>query len=137
MELLLNLTWLLLALPAYWLWRSSKSAGTGRRLTTLQCLLSLACVLVILFPVISATDDLCVMRAEIEESPSTKRSIGQKSTERSSPGKWLSQPSLALSSSSFVAFDVAWHLAPTSAPCLPSAPAVASTGRAPPQLSLA
>ena len=136
MELLLNLAWLLLALPAYWLWRSSRNA-TGRRLTALQCLLSLACVLVILFPVISATDDLCVMRTEIEESPSTKRSIGQKSAERILPGKWLGQASLALSSTSFVPSDAAWHLTPSSAPSLPAAPAVARTGRAPPHFFLA
>lgn len=137
MELLLNLAWLLLALPAYWLWRSSRGAAAGRRLTTLQSVFSLACALVILFPVISATDDLCVMRAEIEESPSTKRSICQKSTERISPGKWLGQPLLAMASSSFVPADDAWHLPPTSARSLTSAPAVARTGRAPPQLPLA
>ena len=137
MELLLNLTWLLLALPAYWLWLSSRGAAAGRRLTALQCLFSLACALVILFPVISATDDLCVMRAEIEESPATKRSICQKSTERTSPGKWLGQPLLAMSSSSFVPADYAWHLPPSSARSVPSAPAVARTGRAPPQLPLA
>ena len=49
MELLLNLAWLLLALPAYWLWRERSSARVGRR--SLQCLLSLGCMLVILFPV--------------------------------------------------------------------------------------
>lgn len=137
MELLLNLTWLLLAMPAYWLWRSSKGAAEGRRLTALQCLFSLACALVILFPVISATDDLCVMRAEIEESPSTKRSICHKSTQRICPGKWLGQPSLALSSSFSVPADDAWHLPPTSARALTSAPAIERTGRAPPPLPLA
>jgi len=75
MELLLNVAWLLLALPAYWLWRGSRTAFEKRNFTELQALLALGCVLVILFPVISATDDLLAMRAEVEESPVTKRGI--------------------------------------------------------------
>lgn len=72
MELLLNLTWLLLVLPGYWLWRR----GVQSRLaTSQQCLLALGCVFVLLFPVISATDDLHAMRAEMEESSPGKRAV--------------------------------------------------------------
>jgi len=72
MELLLNLVWLLLAVPGYWLWRRSvHSHRAGSR----QCLLALGCALVLLFPVISATDDLHAMRAEMEESSSSKRTV--------------------------------------------------------------
>jgi hypothetical protein len=67
MELLLNLAWLLLALPAFWLWRDARSVRAGRGFTPLQCLLALGCILVILFPVVSATDDLRAMSTEIEE----------------------------------------------------------------------
>lgn len=137
MELLLNLAWLLLALPAFWLWRGSTRAAAGRRLTALQCVLSLACVLVVLFPVISATDDLRAMRAEMEESASTKRSIGQKSAEKASPGKWHNQPSLVSNSNSFIPTDEAWHFVATSPFGFFSAPAVARTGRAPPRSPLA
>lgn len=137
MELLLNLAWLLLALPAFWLWRASRGAAAGRRLTTLQCLLSLGCVLVVLFPVISATDDLRAMRAEMEESPSTKRHVCQKSAEKASPGKWQGQPSLASCSNCFVPTEDAWHFVVRTGFSLPSAPAVARTGRSPPQSSLA
>ena len=80
MELLLNLAWLLLALPAYWLWRSAKR----RSLSSRQCLLALVCVLTLLFPVISATDDLHAMRAEMEESGTGKRSVRQAGGEKSS-----------------------------------------------------
>ena len=73
MELLLNLAWLLLALPAFWLWRRSTAASVGRKFTALQCVLALGCMLVILFPVVSATDDLRAMRNETEESPISKR----------------------------------------------------------------
>jgi len=83
MELLLNLAWLLLALPAYWLWRG---AGTrrARRVSSLQCLLALGCVLVLLFPVISASDDLHAMRAEMEESSISKRTVRQAASDKSS-----------------------------------------------------
>jgi hypothetical protein len=82
MELLLNLVWVLLALPAYWLWRRSGDSerGPGK----LQCLLALGCVLVLLFPVISATDDLHAMRAEMEESASSKRAVRQAGSEKGS-----------------------------------------------------
>jgi hypothetical protein len=79
MELLLNLAWLLLALPAYWLWRRS-----ARRFSPLQCLLALGCVLVLLFPVISASDDLHVMRAEMEDSSISKRAVRQSGSDRNS-----------------------------------------------------
>ncbi len=85
MELLLNLAWLLLALPAYRLWR----AADQRKFSSRQCLLALACILVLLFPVISATDDLHAMRAEMEESSPGKRSILQAGTERTSG--WVSR----------------------------------------------
>jgi hypothetical protein len=61
MELLLNLAWVLLALPGYWLWRTAE-ARQGRTISSLQCVLALACVLVLLFPVISASDDLHAIR---------------------------------------------------------------------------
>src|ERR1700719_3781828 len=76
MELLLNLAWLLLALPAYWLWQRAAGARLGRRFSPLQGLLALGCVLVLLFPVISASDDLHAMRAEMEDSSSnSKRTV--------------------------------------------------------------
>jgi len=65
MELLLNLAWLLLAVPACWLWRVSRREGARCNFSASQCLLVLGCVLVILFPVVSATDDMCAMRAEM------------------------------------------------------------------------
>jgi hypothetical protein len=83
MELLLNLTWLLLALPAYWLWRRGATARR-RRFSSLECLLALGCALVLLFPVISATDDLHVMRAEMEDSAASKRAVRQAGSDKSS-----------------------------------------------------
>jgi hypothetical protein len=84
MELFLNLAWVLLALPAYWLWRRDAGARLGRRVSSWQCSLALGCALVLLFPVISASDDLHVMRAEMEDSSISKRTVRQASSDRSS-----------------------------------------------------
>src|ERR1039458_3184769 len=77
MELLLNLLWLLLALPAYWLWRRS-----AHKFSSLQCLLALGCTLVLLFPVISASDDLHAMQAEMEDSSTSKRTVRQAGSDK-------------------------------------------------------
>jgi hypothetical protein len=87
MELLLNLLWLMLALPALWMWRQSSAQGTPFRLAErLRPLVLLACVLVLLFPVVSATDDLHAMRPEMEESNPSRRVVKQVSIDKSSSG---------------------------------------------------
>jgi hypothetical protein len=82
MEILLNLAWMLLALPAYWLWRGGMASRARRGAGSLQVLLALACVLVLLFPVISASDDLHAMRAEMEDSSISKRAVRQANSGR-------------------------------------------------------
>jgi hypothetical protein len=84
MELLLNLVWVLLVLPAYWLWRRDAGVRQKRKFSSLQVLLALGCVLVLLFPVISATDDVHAMRAEMEDSPISKRTVRQAGGEKNS-----------------------------------------------------
>lgn len=133
MELLLNLAWVLLALPAYWLWLRNAEAQRGRRLTPLQCLLALACVLVLLFPVISASDDLHAMRAEMEDS-ATKRAVRQAAAERSfaSAHRWQGPPAIVPSA--------AWRFVPQIADFKVSTvrlsplarPGIFHAGRAPP-----
>jgi len=89
MELFLNLCWLSLLAPAYWIWRqrpSSISLQDRRKrpaARTLVFLCALGCVFVLLFPVISASDDLHAIRAEMEESSPGKRSVCQAAGERS------------------------------------------------------
>lgn len=68
MELLLNLLWLLLALPAVWIWREARHAQS--RIDSRRSLLLLACIVILLFPIVSASDDLQAMRPEVEESVS-------------------------------------------------------------------
>ena len=133
MELLLNLAWVLLLLPACWLWRRGASARAAHKVTALQCLLALGCTVVLLFPVISATDDLHAMRAEMEESAS-KRAVRQTGSEKHSA--WVNRlqgpPALAVSSVIEPAPEAGLLevcvscLAPLAMPC------VLRAGRAPP-----
>lgn len=67
-------------------------------------------MLVILFPVISASDDLLAMRAEMEETAAGKRSVCQKAGEKASAGKWHSQPLAVLISHFPVVHDEAWQV---------------------------
>ncbi|HEV2401729.1 MAG TPA: hypothetical protein VGS27_32645 [Candidatus Sulfotelmatobacter sp.] len=136
MELLLNLAWLLLALPAFLLWRDSRSAHTRRKFTAFQCLLALGCMLVMLFPVVSATDDLRAMRAEMEESPTSKRSIAHSSSEKAFASNSQVQSAVAISSYSFGLVEHGWHFAVTIPLSTPASPAVARASRAPPQILL-
>lgn len=103
MELLLNLAWMLLALPALWLWRQDTGARAARRVTSLQCLLALGCALVLLFPVISASDDLHAMRAEIEESATSKRTMRHVAGDKTSAwtNRWQSPP-VAMASAQWI-----------------------------------
>jgi hypothetical protein len=132
MELLLNLSWLLLAMPAFWLWRVSSGVPDRRRLSALQGVFALACALVLLFPVVSATDDLRAMRAEMEESQTSRRSISQSSAERSSASRALAQPALPVSATVPVALECGFlSVVPDSVPT-PASLVLIRPGRAPP-----
>src|SRR5579859_4382453 len=133
MELLLNLAWLLLALPAYWLWRDSRLAHDGRRFASVQILLALGCMLVVLFPVISATDDLCAMRAEMEETPAGKRSVCQRCDEKTSSEKWHGQPVAAVVSDFHIVLESAWRASPAGLLFPPEFHRIDLPARAPPQ----
>jgi hypothetical protein len=134
MELLLNLAWMLLALPAYWLWRRDTEVRAARWVSSLQCLLALGCVLVLLFPVISASDDLHAMRAEMEDSSISKRTVRQAGSEKTSA--WVNRlqgaPAVVAGAVRLVAPEVG--LLEVSDTCVsPSArPCVFHGGRAPP-----
>lgn len=131
MEFLLNLAWLLLAMPAFWLWRYSRTAPHQRR-SAFQCLLALGCMLVILFPVISATDDLCAMRAEMEESPTGKRSISHSGGDKSPVSKSHAQPASAVSPQDLVTIERDWYSFAESSFLAPSLPGAIRAIRAPP-----
>jgi len=70
-ELALNLTWAIIAATSYaLLFRrlANRGARGGRGVSRVQCIVALTCILAILFPVISLTDDLHEMQATAEEA---------------------------------------------------------------------
>lgn len=84
MEPLLNCCWLLLFVPALWIWRRQRFSIRKGHHGSLQCLVSLVCAVFLLFPVISASDDLHAMRSEMEEPGSGKRAFRQAQDQRAS-----------------------------------------------------
>jgi hypothetical protein len=133
MELFLNLCWLSLLLPAYWLWRQRAWSDCATR-ASLVFFCTLGCVFVLLFPVISATDDLHAMRPEMEESERASRQASDSGFNHhhvghSSQLAWIAPPRA----------PAAFHqigtvfLAPLTTPI--SVPASASFSRPPPSVA--
>jgi hypothetical protein len=85
--------------------------------------------------VISATDDLHAMRAEMEESPTGKRSVGQSSGEKSSASKSPIQPALMVALKPSFATDSAWYQSPSVLTSTATSPAIRRAPRAPPSFS--
>jgi len=133
MELVLNLLWLMLAVPAVLIWRRGVTCphASGH---SCRSLVLLGCVLALLFPVISATDDLHPMRAEIEESSASKR-LAKQALSAKSPTCSLSGgvPALPVETASFIPANCFCELVSNSAPVLPGQTLIAPIGgRAPP-----
>ena len=131
MELLLNLLWLFLAMPAFWLWHYSRTAPEKRRSSPIHCLLALGCLLVVLFPVISATDDLHAMRAEMEE-PNGKRSICRAGSDRPHCSKCQFQPALSSFSDPLLGGEFGFYIPLAPESFARAVSLVIRAGRAPP-----
>ena len=73
MELTLNLVWTIIAVASYALLfrHLSRRAEHARNPSRSQCVVALACVLAILFPIISLSDDLHEIQATAEEASSS------------------------------------------------------------------
>lgn len=85
MELFLNIAWLLLAIPAIWISRSHSSPAESRGyFGRFRPWVLLGCILFLLFPVVSATDDLHAMRTEAEEFSVSKRLVRVSAAAKSS-----------------------------------------------------
>jgi hypothetical protein len=146
MELFLNLCWLSLLVPAYLLWRRRTSSSTGsdsparsRAARPLMFLSALGCALVLLFPVISATDDLHAMRAEMEESSPGKRGVCQAAGEKASAwhGRWQNLPAAIATTASLGLASEGWQELFTRPVSVPVAPSILHASRAPPCSRLA
>jgi hypothetical protein len=70
-EPLLNIAWLILVVPAALLFRCGAGEGLPLRRPT-RSLLLLGCLLALLFPVVSATDDVYALQRDVEEPIVTK-----------------------------------------------------------------
>lgn len=69
MELLLNLLWFAIALIAlYGFARTRRGSRQLRQVSYITPLIALACVLVLLFPIVSASDDLHPTQAIVEDA---------------------------------------------------------------------
>jgi hypothetical protein len=149
MELFLNLCWLSLLLPAYLLWRqrscsalAGRAAGRitrGSAVAPLVFLCALACAILLLFPVISASDDLHAMRAEMEESSLGKRSVSQAGTDSASVSHSRSHNLTALITTTPLSKLKSLHRLELLAASLstPVAPSLIRASRAPPISHLA
>jgi hypothetical protein len=140
MELFLNLCWLSLLVPACLLWRqrnaSASPDGRAKSLAAspLVFLCVLGCVVVLLFPVISASDDLHAMRAEMEESSPGKRGVCQAAVEKTSvwDSRWQNLPAVVLNTASLGFTSAGWHEIFTVPLTLSAAPSILRASRAPP-----
>jgi hypothetical protein len=128
MELFLNLCWLALLLPAYALWRRRISSD---RSTSLVFICTLGCVLVLLFPVISASDDLHAIGQAMEESKRSLRYGGHSACTQHSVAHSL-QFALPVSASAKASFEQAGTVLSFSPRSLATFFASRPTGRAPP-----
>jgi hypothetical protein len=69
MELLLNSFWAMLVAPAAMIWWGERRfARNSKHLCFSLSFVPLVCVLILLFPMVSATDDMQAMRGEVEDS---------------------------------------------------------------------
>jgi hypothetical protein len=133
MENLLNLCWVLLAMAALLAWRcqaAHERAGQRGRLVALLC------VMVLMFPVISATDDLHPAGQAIEDSSkrtqsvcATLKSVATNVKYGPSPAVLVQMPAVAL-----YAVLVEW-LRLTAAPGLQAVTTLSASWRAPPVLT--
>jgi hypothetical protein len=105
MELVLNLFWFLLGLLTLGLWWRAGAAWGSHYIDRLRKLALLACVLVLLFPVVSATDDLHPLRPEMEECNPSKR-LKQVAAQKSSSALGIVGALPAHLSASFSAFPL-------------------------------
>jgi hypothetical protein len=73
MEVLLNATWFLVAIGAFLLWQPGKHGRRSWSRGYSPCfgMVALACALILLFPVISLTDDLHAEQVAMEDSSRT------------------------------------------------------------------
>jgi hypothetical protein len=142
MELALNLIWLGLALAGFALLGSNLSRATGRsdrRPSTRQKIIAMSCALIILFFVVSMTDDLHDQEIFVEESKSLRVMTGTGSPSLVAMHSTVAPPFLlyvgfARSSSNFTLPAVRRLLEPLEVSFTAAISSESFCGRAPPAL---
>ena len=102
MEIILNASWLIVSFASYifLVWELvNRAQERGRGLDRIRSIVALSCVLAILFPVISLSDDLQEMQAAVAEVPPSQGLIKKLGIDNpSTPGKQPHQVSFIDSS---------------------------------------
>jgi hypothetical protein len=78
MELITNVAWLVLAVVSFLsLFRrlATYDPKDGQGPSRLQCIIALTCILAILFPVISLSDDLLAIQAKVEDASLSRLAV--------------------------------------------------------------
>jgi hypothetical protein len=95
MDLVLNLVWVMLALASFVAWR--KHSCTGPRARVVTSLLALGCLLILIFPVISASDDLHYSELAAEDATSSRKILQALQVEKApTQAVHLSAPAIAV-----------------------------------------
>ena len=90
MEVLLNLAWLLVAIVALARWLSQSRRGASGAISLCLQFIALVCALALLFPAISATDDLHATQLAVEASDVARKVLRSMNTVSSSGAvDWL------------------------------------------------
>jgi len=133
MELLLNLIWILLALLAvFGFLRGRRVSDQLARVPYRKPLLALACGVVLLFPIVSASDDLHPAQAVVEEaSKRVQLTVAPLHLLRTSPPLPMLAATLALCMTCALAVLQPFHPLALTARLLDGA-ILPSAGRAPP-----
>jgi len=130
MELFLNLCWLILLLPAYLLWRQRVLSKSSTR-ASFVIICTLGCGLVLLFPVISASDDLHAVGQVMEEAERGLRHSGHCACVLHSFNR-TSLPALLSAGSVVIAFEQIETVRSFWSPPYEATIAEIPSGRAPP-----
>jgi hypothetical protein len=94
-------------------------------------------LLVLLFPIISATDDVHAMRAEMEEPGASKRSVRQAPQDKFSVSRLHNSPAILENAGAFALSCDGWRESVIASSSPFAVPSILRAGRAPPVFSLA
>lgn len=141
MELATNLVWVIVAAASYALLLrhlAIRRAGHARGPSGTQCIIALTCVLAILFPVISLSDDLQEMQGTMEEATTSGLDV-KKCVASQSSTPWQTIHRVLLIFAPIATSDhraVLWFLASQKLPRTLPGELLREIGRSPPSFTI-